>query len=202
MSNLAEQAQTTPPTQSQAGKTRADAWELLRQYTKTPGLLTHGQCVEAAMRHYAEHFGEDVETWGMVGLLHDFDYEKYPSLEDHPYQGQEILKKQGWPEIIQQGIMAHAPHTGTLRTTTMEKAIFAVDELAGFIVAVALVRPDKKLGTVAVKSVKKKLKAKGFAAAVSREEIQQGADELGLTLEEHIEHVLTALQGIADQIGL
>jgi len=185
-----------------ATHTREDAWQLLQEYTTTPNLLSHGRCVEAAMRHYAKHFGEDEELWGMVGLLHDFDYDKYPSLEDHPYRGQEILTERGWPEVIKQGIMAHAPHTGTARNTRMEKTIFAVDELAGFIVAVALVRPDKKLATVKISSVKKKLKSKGFAAAVSREEIQLGADELELSLEEHIEHVLTALQGIADDIGL
>lgn len=183
-------------------KTRADAWELLTEYTKNQNLIKHGLCVEAAMRHYAEHFGEDPELWGMVGLLHDFDYERYPSLDDHPYRGQEILIERGWPEIVRHGIMAHAPHTGTKRLTPMEKSIFAVDELSGFIVAVALVRPDKKLATVSVKSVKKKMKAKGFAAAVNREEIQQGAEELGLSLDDHIQNVLTALQGIADDLGL
>jgi len=191
--------QDTPPPVT---KTRAEAWELLNKYTKNQSLIKHGLCVEAAMRYYADFFDEDVETWGMVGLLHDFDYDKYPTLEDHPYKGQEILEKLGWPEIIRHGIMAHAPHTGTPRTSTMEKAIFAVDELAGFIVAVALVRPDKKLETVKVKSVKKKLKAKGFAAAVSREEIDMGAAELELPLDEHIAHVLSALQNISDDIGL
>lgn len=183
-------------------KTRADAWALLTEYTENKNLVKHALAVEAAMRHYGEHFGEDVETWGMVGLLHDFDYEKYPSLDDHPYKGQDILKDAGFPDLIRQGIMAHAPHTGTPRNTIMEKAIFAVDELAGFIVAVALVKPNKKLAEVDVASVKKKMKQKGFAAAVKREDITQGAEELGLTLDEHIEHVLKAMQGIAPELGL
>lgn len=183
-------------------KTRAEAWELLAKHTKNANLRKHGLAVEAAMRHYAEHFQEDPELWGMVGLLHDFDYEQYPTLDDHPYKGQEILKAAGFPEIIRHGIMAHAPHTGTPRITPMEKAVFAVDELCGFIVAVTLVKPNKKLAEVDVKSVKKKMKQKGFAAAIKREDIQQGAQELGLTLDQHIEHVVTALQGIAGELGL
>lgn len=185
-----------------ATKTRTQAWELLTEYTPSVNLRKHGLTVEAAMRHYAEHFGGDIETWGMVGLLHDFDYEAYPSLDDHPYKGQAILKAAGFPEIVRQGIMAHAPHTGTPRTTQMEKAVFAVDELCGFIVAVALVKPNKKLSEVDVKSVKKKMKQKGFAAAIKREDIELGAQELGLTLDDHIEHVLKALQGIAGELGL
>jgi len=183
-------------------KTRADAWALLTEFTTNQSLIKHSLCVESAMRHYAAYFKEDPETWGMVGLLHDFDYEKYPSLADHPYKGQEILEDHGWSSEIRQGIMAHAPHTETARITRMQQTIFAVDELAGFIVAVALVRPNKKLATVEVKSIKKKLKAKGFAAAVNREDITQGAAELGLSLDEHIQHVLTALQAIATDIEL
>lgn len=185
-----------------AAKTRAEAWALLTEYTQNQNLRKHALAVEAAMRHYAEHFGEDPEVWGMVGLLHDFDYEKYPSLDDHPYKGQEILKAASFPDVIRHGIMAHAPHTGTPRVTNMEKAVFAVDELAGFIVAVALVKPNKKLAEVDVASVKKKMKSKGFAAAIKREDIQLGADELGFSLEEHIDHTLKALQGISDQLGL
>lgn len=183
-------------------KTRSDAWELLQRYTKNKNLVKHGLCVEAAMRHYAQHFGEDVELWGMAGLLHDFDYEQYPSLEDHPYKGQEILKQEGFPDAMRALIMAHAPHTGTPRVSIADKAIFAVDELTGFIVACALVKPNKKLSEVDVASIKKKMKQKGFAAAVSRDDITLGAQELGLTLEEHIQHVLTALQGIASELGL
>ncbi|MEK7557256.1 MAG: HD domain-containing protein, partial [Patescibacteria group bacterium] len=162
----------------------------------------HSLAVEAAMRHYANIFGEDPALWGMVGLLHDFDYETYPTLDKHPYEGQKILEQEGYPEIIRHGIMAHAPHTGTPRVTKMEKAIFAVDELTGFIVACALVKPNKKLAEVDVESVKKKMKSKGFAAAVKREDIELGAQELGLTLEEHIQHVLTAMQGISAELGL
>ena len=183
-------------------KTREDACQLLNEWTKSPNLIKHSLAVEAAMRHYAKHFSEDVELWGMVGLLHDFDYEKYPSLDDHPYKGQEILKEAGFAEVVRQGIMAHAPHTGTPRNTLMEKAIFAVDELTGFIVGVALTRPNKELAEVEVKSVKKKMKQKGFCAAVSRDDIRLGAEELGLTLDEHIKHVLTAMQGVSDELGL
>lgn len=183
-------------------KTRNDAWELLAKHTKNKNLVKHGLCVEAAMRHYANHFNEDVELWGMAGLLHDFDYEEYPTLEDHPYKGQEILNREGFPEAVQKLIMAHAPHTGTPRVSIADKAIFAVDELTGFIVACALVKPNKKLSEVEVASVKKKMKQKGFAAAVSRDDITLGAQELGLTLDEHIQHVLAALQNTAPQLGL
>lgn len=183
-------------------KTRADAWETLTTYTQSENLRKHGLACEAAMRAYARHFGEDEETWGMVGLLHDFDYEQYPSLQDHPYRGQEILAAAGYPDIIRQGIMAHAPHTGTPRTTKLEHAIFAVDELTGFIVAVTLVRPSKKIADVDVAAIKKKLKQKGFAAAINRADIEQGAQELGLTTDEHIGHVLVAMQGSAADLGL
>ena len=162
----------------------------------------HGLAVEAAMRHYARLFKEDEELWGMAGLLHDFDYEKYPSLDDHPYKGQEILRENGFGEEIREIIMGHAPHTGTARDTIAKKVIFAVDELTGFIVAVALTRPGKKLAEVEVKSVKKKMKQKTFCAAVSREDIATGAEELGLTVDEHIAHVLEAMNGIADELGL
>lgn len=184
------------------GKTREEAWELLNRYTKNKNLIKHALAVEAAMRYYADRFKEDPEIWGMVGLLHDFDYEKYPTLEQHPYEGQKILEAEEYPEIIRHGIMAHAPHTGTPRVTKMEKAIFAVDELTGFIVACALVKPNKKLSQVDVVSVKKKMKSKGFAAAVKREDITLGAQELGLTLDEHIQHVLMAMQGISGELGL
>ena len=182
--------------------TREQAWQLLNEWTKSPNLIKHSLAVEAAMRHYAAHFNEDVALWGMVGLLHDFDYEQYPSLDDHPYKGQEILKEAGYPEVVRQGIMAHAPHTGTPRNTRLEKAIFAVDELTGFIVGVALTRPNKKLAEVEVKSVKKKMKQKAFCAAVSRDDIKLGAEELSLELDDHIQHVLTAMQDISDQLEL
>ena len=183
-------------------KTREEAWKLLCEWTEHANLRKHALAVEAAMRHYAKYFDENADLWGMVGLLHDFDYEKYPSLEDHPYKGQEVLRKLGYPEVVLRGIMAHAPHTGTERITRMEKAIFAVDDLTGFVVAVALIKPNKTLIEVDVASVKKKMKQKGFAAAVSREDITTGAQELELSLDEHIEHVLKAMQGIADELEL
>lgn len=183
-------------------KTRQEAWELLNEYTENKNLIKHALAVEAAMRWYANYFDQDQDTWGMVGLLHDFDYEQYPSLDDHPYRGQVILEQRGFSAEIRRGIMAHAPHTGTSRDTTMEKAIFAVDELSGFIVAVTLIKPNKTLAEVDVTSVKKKMKQKGFAAAVKREDIELGAKELGLSLEQHIHNVLQAMQSIASDLGL
>lgn len=185
-----------------ATKTRTEAWELLKQYTTNKNLLKHALAVEAAMRHYAKIFHGNEETWGIVGLLHDFDYEAYPSLDDHPYQGQKILAAQGYSEEIRRGIMAHAPHTGTARTTPMEKAIFAVDELTGLLVAVALVKPSKTLAEVDVLSVIKKMKQASFAKGVNRADITTGAAELEVSVEDHIQHVLTALQGIAADLGL
>ncbi|HSX24876.1 MAG TPA: HDIG domain-containing protein [Candidatus Andersenbacteria bacterium] len=183
-------------------KTRSDAWNLLTTHTKNQNLIKHGLAVEAAMRFYARKLQGDEEVWGMVGLLHDFDYEKYPTLEEHPYKGQEILEAEGFSEEIRTGIMAHAPHTGTTRETMMHKAIFAVDELSGFIVAVTLIRPSKKIADVDAQSILKKMKQKGFARGVSREDIIQGAEELEITLEEHVQNVLTALQGIAGELRL
>ena len=181
---------------------RADAWSLLNEFTKSPALTTHSLAVESAMRGYAVLFHEDEELWGMVGLLHDFDYEQFPLPEQHPYEGQKILKERGYSDELCLAIMAHAPHTGTARETRLQKAIFAVDELCGFIVAVTLVRPSKKLADVTVKSVKKKMKSNGFAKNVSREDIITGAEELGLSLEEHIGHTLSFLQSISNELGL
>jgi putative nucleotidyltransferase with HDIG domain len=182
--------------------TRDDAMELLREYTTNPNLVKHALAVEAAMRAYARHFGEDEETWGIVGLLHDFDYERYPDLGDHPFKGAEILRERGWPEEIIEGVLAHADHTDEPRDTQMKKAIFAVDELTGLIVATALVRPDKKIASVKVKSVRKKMKDKSFAAAIKREDIVRGAEELGIELGEHIGIVLEGMQEISKQLGL
>ena len=183
-------------------KTRADSWQLLTEHTKNKNLRKHALAVEAAMRHYADVFKKDKELWGIVGLLHDFDYEKYPSLEDHPYKGQEILATEGYSNVITRGIMAHAAHTDTTRISTMEKAIFAIDELSGFIVAIALVKPNKSLKEVDVKSVKKKIKQKSFAAAVNRDDFVTGAKELNLSLDEHIEHVLDAMKDISNELEL
>ncbi len=182
--------------------TREQAYQLLTEYTQKPGLINHALSVEAAMRAYARKFGEDEETWGIVGLLHDFDYERYPSLEDHPFRGAEILREKGYPEEWIEAILGHAEHTGVPRHTRMAKALFAVDELCGMITAVAYVRPSRKLADVKVKSVKKKLKDKSFAAQVSREDIRKGAEELGVDFDEHIETVIGAMQGIADKLGL
>jgi predicted hydrolase (HD superfamily) len=142
------------------------------------------------------------DLWGIVGLIHDFDYDKYPCLEDHPYKGNEILKERGWPEVIRRAIMSHAEYTGVTRDTPMEKALFACDELAGFITAVALIKPGKSLGEVDVKSVRKRMKDKAFARKVNRDEIITGAVALGVDLDEHIAFCIVALQGIADKLGL
>ncbi len=180
--------------------TREEAMAILTEYTKSESLLKHAFAVEAAMRAYARKFGEDEEKWGVVGLLHDFDYEKYP--DEHPMKGGEILKEKGVPEEIRIAILGHANFSGVPRETLMAKALYAVDELCGFLIAVALVRPSKSIGEVKVKSVKKKLKDKSFAAKVNREEIKEGAEELGIPFEEHVEFVVKALSGIAPQLGL
>jgi len=154
------------------------------------------------MRAYARKYGADQELWGMVGLLHDFDYEKYPSLEDHPYRGSEILEERGYSEELRRAILSHAEYTGVARVTPMEKALFACDELAGFITACALVKPGKSLAEVEAKSVRKKMKDKAFARSVHREDIIAGAGELGLELEEHIAFCIEAMKGIAVELGL
>ena len=181
---------------------RSEAFQLLKEYTTKDGLIKHALAVEAAMRWYAKKFDGDSESWGIVGLLHDFDYEKYPDLENHPFKGAQILREKGVDEAWVNAILSHADYSGVKRESSMEKALFAVDELTGFIVAVSLVRPSKKIADVSVKSVKKKMKDRAFAAAVSREDIAKGADGLGIPLEEHISNVLDAMKGIADQLGL
>jgi len=142
------------------------------------------------------------DLWGIVGLIHDFDYEKYPSLEDHPYRGNEILKQRGWPDVIRRAIMSHAEYSGVTRDSPMEKALFACDELAGFITAVALIKPGKSLAEVDAKSVRKRMKDKAFARKVNRDDIVNGAAHLGVDLDEHIGFCIAALQGIADKLGL
>jgi len=182
--------------------TREEAMELLKEYTKKPNLIKHALAVEGAMAAYARKFGEDENSWRIVGLLHDFDYEKYPDEQNHPYRGAEILKEKGVPQDWIDAIMGHAEYTGVERKTLMAKTLYAVDELTGFIIAVALVRPSKKLEDVTVKSVKKKMKDKAFAAAVDREAIKRGAEELGVDLDEHIQTVLDGLKAIAEDLGL
>jgi putative nucleotidyltransferase with HDIG domain len=181
---------------------RDSAWCLLTEFTQSESLRKHALAVEACMRSYARKLGGDENLWGVVGLLHDFDYEKYPSLDDHPYKGNQILKERGWPEEIQKAIMSHAEYTGVPRDTPLEKALFACDELAGFITACALVKPGKSLAEVEAKSVRKKMKDKAFARSVNRNDIVQGAAELGVELEEHIAFCIDAMKGIADQLSL
>lgn len=177
------------------------ALALVGQYTSNERLVKHMLAVEAAMRHYARKFGENEDYWGLVGLLHDFDYEKYP--DEHPLKGSEILRAQGYPEDLIQDILSHfTERTGVPRDSLVRKALFACDELTGFLVAVALVMPGKKLAEVTVDRVIRKMKDGAFARAVSRDDIRAGANELGLPLEEHIQNVLEALQNIASDLGL
>lgn len=187
--------------------TRSEALALVQEYTKNQNLIKHMLAVEAAMRAYARKFGEDEETWGVTGLLHDFDYEKYPNNEHHPTQGHpsvgvQILRECGVSEEICQAILGHASYTGVPRTALVAQALFASDELTGLIVATALVRPNKSLAEVDVEAVKRKWKDRAFARGVNREEIEQGARELGVPLDEHIDFVIRAMQGIAPQLGL
>ncbi len=185
---------------------RDSAWCLLTEFTQSESLRKHALSVEACMRAYARKFAagstEEEELWGVVGLLHDFDYEKYPSLEDHPYKGNEILKERGYSDEIRRAIMSHAEYTGVTRDTPMEKALFACDELAGFITAVALIKPGKSLAEVDVKSVRKRMKDKAFARKVNREDIVNGAAGLGVDLDEHITFCIDALKPIAEKLGL
>jgi len=181
---------------------RTAAWSLLTEFTQSESLRKHALAVEACMRAYARKLGADEELWGTVGLIHDFDYEKYPSLEDHPYRGNEILKERGYSDEIRRAIMSHAEYTGVTRDSPMEKTLFACDELAGFITAVALVKPGKSLSEVDAKSVRKKMKDKAFARSVNRDDIVNGARDLGVELEEHIAFSIEALKGIAGELGL
>lgn len=181
---------------------RNEAYALLCEYTQSESLRRHMLAVEAGMRAYARRYGEDEETWGIVGLLHDFDYERWPNPPDHPLQGAEILAERGYPEDVIYAIKSHADYLDDCpRVSLMDKALYACDELAGFIVAVAAVRPDGLRGMKA-KSVRKKMKQKAFAAAVNREDIVQGAEDLGVDLNEHIQFVVDAMAGIADDLGM
>lgn len=181
---------------------RAAAWGLLTEFTQSESLRKHALAVEACMRAYAKKFGGDEALWGVVGLLHDFDYDKYPSLEDHPYRGSEILKQRGYSEEIRRAILSHASYTGVTRESPMEKALFACDELAGFLTACALVKPGKSLSEVEAPSVEKKMKDKAFARSVNRDDIVNGATELGVPLEEHIAFCIEAMRAIAGELGL
>ena len=186
---------------------REEALELMHEYTPSDALRKHMYAVEAAMRAYARKYGEDEERWGIVGILHDFDYERYPNenrspTEEHPSAGVKVLRERGYPEDVCEAIMGHADYTGVPRTSLMAKILYAVDELCGFLVACTLVRPSKSLQDLKVKSVKKKLKDKGFARAVNRDEVRQGAEQADLPLDEHIQFVIEALRPVETTLGL
>ena len=181
---------------------RADAWCLLTEFTQSESLRKHALAVEACMRAYARKLGGDEDEWALVGLLHDFDYERYPTAEEHPFKGSEILAERGWPEDFRRAILSHADYTGVARQSPMEKALFACDELAGFITATALVKPNKSLAEVDARSVRKRMKDKAFARSVSRDDIIHGAAGIGIDLDEHITFCIEAMKTIADQLGL
>lgn len=179
----------------------ADALALMHGYTKNEALRKHMYAVEDAMRAYARKFGEDEDKWAIVGILHDFDYEMYPTAPDHPLKGSEILKENGYPEDVRRAILGHASYANVPRETKMAQVLYACDELCGFISACSVVRPNK-IADLEVSSVKKKLKDKAFARNVSREDIQQGTQELGIPLEEHIQFVIAAMKADAARLGL
>ncbi len=182
---------------------RQEAFSLVTEFVKNENLIKHMLAVEAAMRAYAQRYGDDPESWGIVGLLHDFDWEIHPTLDEHPQEGAPILRERGVDEAIIQSILSHAEHTGVPRDTLRDKALYAVDELTGLITACALVKPTRSIHDVTVQSVKKKWKDRAFAAGVNREDIQQGCTDLGVDLwEEHVPLVLQAMQGIAPELGL
>jgi len=182
--------------------TRDDALALMTEWTRSESLCRHMLSVEVAMRAYARHFGEDEELWGLTGLLHDFDYERYPSLEDHPRVGAALLEADGYPAELVHAIRSHNHILGVPRVSLMDKALFAVDELTGFITAATLVRPNRSLDGLEPKSVRKRMKDKAFARQVSREDITQGAELLGVDLDDHIAIVIAAMRDIAPALGL
>ncbi len=181
---------------------RNHAWGLLCEYTQSESLRKHMMAVEACMRAYARKFGEDENKWGITGLLHDFDYEKYPTPAEHPFVGNKILEERGYPEDVRRAILSHADYSGVKRESRMEKTLYACDEVSGFITASALVKPNKSLAEVEAKSVRKKMKDKAFARSVNRDDIINGAADLGVDLEEHIAFCIEAMKGIAGELGL
>jgi putative nucleotidyltransferase with HDIG domain len=181
---------------------RQKALELVREHVKNENLVRHMLAVESAMRFYAEKFGQDVEKWGLAGLLHDFDWEMHPTLEHHPQDGAPILRERGIPEEIIRAILSHADHTGVPRQSQMEKALLACDEITGLVTAVALVRPSRSLQDLTAASVKKKWKDKAFAAGANREEIARATEDFGVELWEHVDNVIHAMQRIAPDLGL
>lgn len=182
--------------------TRDEAWQVLTEFMSNPNLIKHELAVEAAMRAYARRFGEDEEVWGIVGLLHDFDYERYPDMSEHSAVGARILAERGYPPEVVHAVRAHNPAHGEPRSSLLDRALYAVDELTGLIVAVALVRPSKSVHDVGVAAVRRKWNDGAFARGVNRRDIELGAAELGIDLDEHIGVVLEAMQGIADELGL
>ena len=181
---------------------RDQAWSLLCEYTQSESLRKHMLAVEACMRAYARKFGADENKWGITGLLHDFDYEKYPTPAEHPFVGNKILEERGYPEEVRRAILSHADYSGVKRESQMEKALYACDEVSGFITASALVKPNKSLAEVEARSVRKKMKDKAFARSVNRDDIINGAADLGVDLEEHIAFCIEAMKGIAAELGL
>jgi predicted hydrolase (HD superfamily) len=181
---------------------RDDAWRLLNEYTASESLLKHAMGVEAAVRGYAKIFGENEDDWGIVGLLHDFDYERWPTAEDHPFRGCEILRDRGYPEWVTRAILSHADYSGVPRESRLEKTLWGCDEMAGFVTAASLVRPSKSILDLEPASVMKRMKDKAFARAVKRDDLKKGAEDLGLSLEEHIGHVIVFMRERADALGL
>lgn len=180
---------------------RNTVYNLLTEYTKSESLIRHSLAVEAAMRAYARKYGEDEELWGAVGLVHDFDYEQNPTLDKHPMVGAEILRKKGWPEIAVRAVLSHSDESGVQRGSMLEKTLFAVDELTGFIMAVALVRPSRSLDDLKAKSVRKKMKDRGFAAAVDRQQLVSSAEDLGEDFSQHVDFVIQAMRPVGKELG-
>ena len=182
--------------------TRDDAWALVTTYTQGESLRKHMLAVEAAVRGYARMWGENEEEWGLVALLHDFDYERWPDEQNHPYRGVEILKQNGYPEWVTRAILSHAEYSGVPRESRLEKTLYACDEMSGFVMAAALVRPSKSVLDLEASSVIKRMKDKAFARAVSRDALKRGSEELGLPLQEHVANVITFLRAQAQPLGL
>ncbi len=182
--------------------TRESAWMLLTEWTPSEALRKHALAVEAAVTYYARMFGENVDEWSVVSLLHDFDYERYPTLENHPFRGAEVLREKGYPEWVVRAVLSHADHTNTPRETRLEHTLFACDEMAGFVTAASLVRPSKSVLDLEASSVVKRMKDKAFARAVSRDDLRKGAEEIGLPLAEHITNVIAGMREHAEALGL
>jgi len=182
--------------------TRDAAWSLLCEWTASDALRKHALAVEAAVRYYARAFGENEEEWAVVALLHDFDYERYPTLENHPFRGAEHLREQGYPEWVVRAVLSHADHTNTPRETRLEHTLFACDEMAGFVTAAALIRPSKSLLDLEAKSVVKRMKEKAFARAVNRDDLRRGAEEIGVPLDDHVANVIAFMREQAEALGL